>query len=736
MNPLVLSERALHYLLTCAIDPLWFDDPQQNSDMPALIVTKSSDAVCIYTLACSTTERLLVIGRDEHGLFSVVPVVERRSVFDRCARIALRAFDSSVTLNPRWMPFHEGNRVSIFAYGIGQNERILAEIGPLESQDVFVFDFGDHPSVQNLGSCVPDYQIYQKGVVLFKAVVGHDSRRSNRSVGDNFELRRIESTAITKGFSYADWYPRHLTKDQNRFVEHKLTGPIRLRGPAGTGKTLAMVLKALRTKYEADAAGESKKVLFVTHSWAMAEYVDRLIETMDVAKISASRIDVFPLLYIATKRDYSSIGREPLGVDSEEGKKLALREISSVVDEFIKGDWVAYRSGCDEKFQKQMAAEANSKERSLFCWDLLIEFGCVIAAQGILTHASDRERYLKIRRMRWMMPLTGSAEKQVVFSLWCGFMEHLKAQKWIASDQIVSDFLNDLSTYYWEAARTKDGYDVIFVDEMHLFNSQERLIFHNLLSNGDASPVVVMALDPKQSPRETFTQVAEEGEAQPTGIYERARLPNPEKIDLADVFRYTPEIARLIQIVHEAAPALDLSDDWSIPDGSTSNPAGPVPAYEIVATKKEIFKLSMELAKDLGREARKRDGRVAVLCMDSERLSEYVTAASAQYSKDVMVILSRDDTERLRYAGRRFLLSTPEYVAGLQFDTVIIVDANADHVPDGMYRAYKLRRFISELYLGFSRAEHRLIVLAAKDQGGLSKVLDGAVAAKALVPLR
>jgi hypothetical protein len=217
-------------------------------------------------------------------------------------------------------------------------------------------------------------------------------------------------------------------------------------------------------------------------------------------------------------------------------------------------------------------------------------------------------------------------------------------------------------------------------------------------------------------------------------VYERARLPNPEKIDLVDVFRYTPEIARLIQVVHEAAPALDLSDDWSIPDGATSNPSGAVPTYKVLATKQEIYKEAMELALNLGRDARKRDGRVAVLCMDSDRLAEYVPAASAQYSKEVMVILSRDDTERLRYAGRRFLLSTPEYVAGLQFDTVIIVDANADQVPDGMYRAYKLRRFISELYLGFSRAEHRLIVLAARDQGGLTKVLDGALAVKALIP--
>jgi hypothetical protein len=182
------------------------------------------------------------------------------------------------------------------------------------------------------------------------------------------------------------------------------------------------------------------------------------------------------------------------------------------------------------------------------------------------------------------------------------------------------------------------------------------------------------------------------------------------------------------------APALDFSEDWNLPESTTSNPHGAVPSFKVLQNKEEIYKEAMRLAVELSKEARKRKGRVAILCMDSERLEEYVHAASAQFQNDVIVILSRDDTERLRYAGRRFVLSAPEYVAGLQFDTVIVVDANADQVPDGQYKAYKLRRFLSELYLGLSRAEHRLVVLASRDQGGLTKVLDVAKATNSLVP--
>lgn len=634
------------------------------------------------------------------------------------------------------MPYHLGNRVSIFAHSLSdqRDKRIVAEIGPLGSHDVYIFDYGDDPALKDLKACNPDFATYSKAVAALRTALADQPDHKRSHIDGQFELAAVEANPITKGFTYNEWYPRQLSRTQLRFVKHPLTGPIRLKGAAGTGKTLAMVLKALKTKYDADENDEVIRILFLTHSWAMAEYIDRLMNQMDVNKESPSRIDVFPLLFVAHKRDYSAIGREPLGVDSEEGKRLALREISSLISEFVASDWIAYRSGCGADFVQQVEAPADSKECRLFCWDLLIEFGCVIAAQGILTHAPDRERYLRLKRMRWMMPLAKLAEKEAVFSLWCGFMRRLREKRWIASDQIVSDFLNDLSTFYWEAARAKEGYDVIFVDEMHLFNAQERLIFHNLLTSGDKPPVVVMALDPAQSPRETFTQVSEEGEKVVSGIYERARLPNPEKIEFVDVYRYTPEIARLIGSVHQVAPALDLSEEWSMPEGNTSNPPGVVPSFKVLQNETETYKEAMRLAAELGKEARKRKGKVAVLCMDAERLDQYVRAASAQHENDVVVILSRDDTEQLRYAQRKFLLSAPEYVAGLQFDTVVVVDANADQVPDGQHKAYKLRRFLSELYLGLSRAEHRLIILASKDRGGLSKVFDGAIATKALVP--
>jgi hypothetical protein len=728
--PLIFSENTLHGLSSIYLDGEWFNNPKQIDEFPSLRVVTRAEGVFVFTTFCVASTRLLVIARQPAGLFAGIPADERRSAFDRCARIALRSFDPKVTLNPKWMPFHHGNRVSIFATSVGHDERVVAEIGALNSSNVYLFMYADHQTTQDLAACEPDYSLYETAVALFPSLVDLQTQASDRAVEGQIELEKIESRSITKGFSYDDWL-RLLTRDQRRFLDHPLSGPIRLRGVAGTGKTLAMVLKALKTKYDADLEGRTKRILFVTHSWATAEYVDGLLHALDNKATSPSNIDVFPLLYLAKKRDYSKIGRQPLGIDSEEGKRLALAEVAAVLERFAKSDWLAYKSGCTQELSKQIDGDSTSRERRLFCWDLLIEFGCVIAAQGILTHPADREKYLKLKRSAWMMPLN-AVEKQVIFHLWCKFMDALRQNKWISSDQIISDFLNDLSTFYWEAARLTEGYDVIFVDEMHLFNSQERLVFHNLLIDGDSAPEVIMALDPKQSPRETFTEISDDSEKQATSIYERARLPNPEKIDFKDVYRYTPEIGRLVQSVLDAVPALDFSEDWDLPTGAVSTASGETPRFQVVADKREMFRVAMSQASILTGEARKNSGRVAILCLDSDKFLEYTHAAKGQYSTDSLIIASRDDTERLRYAGRRFVVSMPEHVAGLQFDTVVLVDANDSQVPEGQHRSYQLRRFLSELYLGISRAERSILILANKAEGGLTKTLVPAVKQKLL----
>ena len=74
----------------------------------------------------------------------------------------------------------------------------------------------------------------------------------------------------------------------------------------------------------------------------------------------------------------------------------------------------------------------------------------------------------------------------------------------------------------------------------------------------------------------------------------------------------------------------------------------------------------------------------------------------------------------------------PEFVAGLQFDTVLLIEVNRSEVPDGPYSAAALRKFVSQVYLGASRAERQLEIYSSRNQGGVAPLISPAVLAGAI----
>ena len=718
MKSIVITEAALH----AACHPEFPTDELLRGEPPAnfanVLIRIGEASTLVSTAACTETSRLLVIGSEALSHFDRLPPEDHASFFDRSVRFGLRSFDKSIALSPNAMPYREGSRSSVFASS-NSGLRILADESYAGSRNVYVFDLKAASGAQQLGEQEPDSQPYRKAVAELPTLLAQKVA-APPSVDDSIELDWQATGGVSKGFAYEEWIPL-LSKDQRKFVEREVTGPLRVRGAAGTGKTLAMVMKAL--KLAKDGGDNPDRILFLTHSWAIAGQIDEMIGSIGRDIPAATLIEVYPLMEIARQRDYALVGRRPLGLDSESGKRRTMDVIAGLLDRFVAGDWMAYRSGCTKSFVARIEAEAASRERRNLTWDLLLEFGCVLAADGLQSRAADRERYLRIRRVGYMMQLENQTEKEAVFELWNAFLTYLHEEGFIATDQIVSDYLNELQTFYWEAKRRKDGYDYVFVDEMHLFNAQERLVFHNLLTDGNATPKVIMALDPRQSPREVFAEISDDRDQRNRSIYERAQLPNPVKIDFVEVYRYTEEIAELTRTILDSVPALDMNDDWDLPGSSSVSGHGPRPQYKVVADVHATFSTAIAFAKRLQGEARTNGGQVAILCMDYDRFARFHRAARGQYPKDVFGIASRDDVERLRFMKQRIVFSTPEYVAGLQFDTVILLDVNANLIPDGAYRGSAERRFLSELYLGMSRAERRLILIASRDCDGLTPYL-------------
>src|SRR5205814_3568736 len=133
-----------------------------------------------------------------------------------------------------------------------------------------------------------------------------------------------------------------------------------------------------------------------------------------------------------------------------------LRIISETLATFVRSDWVAYRASCTPAFSKRVEGQLGTPERDTFLWDLMLEFSCVISPNGIFPGVNALQRYLKIRRARWMMPLENHQEKQVVMSLYDEYINRLESDRHLTSDQIIGDYLNSLATFRWHAMRRDD----------------------------------------------------------------------------------------------------------------------------------------------------------------------------------------------------------------------------------------------------------------------------------------
>src|SRR5262249_30100790 len=144
------------------------------------------------------------------------------------------------------------------------------------------------------------------------------------------------------------------------------------------------------------------------------------------------------------------------------------------------------------------------------------------------------------------------------------YINGLAQDRLLTVDQLVNDFLNYLETFSWNILRDAEGYDFVFVDELHLFTEQERLSLQYLARPASQYPRLFMALDPRQAPSEVYAGVPASVVAR--GESGRADLDLGEvpALELSTVHRFTPEILKLVQHVHRSYPALDLGPDWEV----------------------------------------------------------------------------------------------------------------------------------------------------------------------------
>lgn len=748
MNPtiLVIDEFAVS-LLNSSISPTeeWFDTFNTSDKDGRIKSAVSNNVAMIRSAVALPSSRFLVINLGSPSAFDRFQLGHKKEVLRRLLVAALCNFTSSVAIPRSWGCFNAGSRISFHALPLsakrayeGADTRVELDRNPFGKHHVYAYAF---PLGRNeLAASAPDKKAFEKGVKAFESFLAMPWGDIDVALHPGSAIQLTDESFFYQENStgFVEWYKLRLTSRQRGFVDAPLTQPIRLRGAAGTGKTQALAVKVLMTGKSALERGEPVRLLFLTHSTATSAAVSSLLASLDnegiiarLGRSEGSTIEITTLLELAMDAVGSDLERDrvlPLASDAREGRQLQLELIESLVYAYVaSNDWKLLRGLVSPHFAGLMDSANGGAEFRRFAWELMNEFACVLDADGVQSKPTLRKQYLTGARQAWMMPLAKEADRKVVLEIYDRFNREIREMHAISVDQVISDYLNYLDSFRWNAVREKRGYDVVFVDELHLFNRQERMVLHGLTRLATQSPALFMAYDAKQAPADTF--MPNEDRETSSAFWERLKVGQIQKVELDQVFRYTPEIAKLVASLDQSFPALDLGDEWGEYTISSRTQSAQVPTLTVLADEDETYARVMERARYLKRKGGQKLS-VAVLCCNPDRFDTFRNAGT--HKKHFVSISSREEAGITRPDAFRFVLSTPEYVAGLQFDCVILLDVSKSETPSGPYSSGARRKFISTVYLGASRAIRHLELFATAMEGGPASILDNALATGAV----
>ena len=711
-------------------DIQWFEDFDDFPQDKKIRKIEVADFKYFLGPDVDSNSPLLVIATQDTGLFFGLHLKYRPEAFVRTVRAAISILeDGRVPIPTSWSPYRTGSLVSFQSNnrGSGEKARIEIEANPRNTSHIFAYWLeNNHRDLQEVNI---NWSVFDVALNHFEDAAIQRLTLVDEAIDEGFPTHVLANLAetVSLGRSLKDWLSGKLTQEQRKFINKPIEKSIRLVGAAGTGKTLSLVIKCL-VDFEQSRNRPSYRVLFLTHSQATVEVVTNAIASLDhegiISKNKSAVLRICTLQELASDAmKYDLHGLEPLSSDGYDGRVMQVETIESLLEEFRRSTWIRFRSKCNSEFKGQIEKSRGTPEGRSFAFELMNEFACVLDADGVWQSGDHRERYLTEKRKNWMLNLESRDEREVVLVLYSKFRESLRELGVIGVDQMIADYLGYLESNRWDNIRSREGYDVVFVDELHLFNRQERMTLHQLTRDAARPPTVVMAYDSKQSPRDTFYGLAECTNGK-TVFSRDMKLGDTERFELDEGFRYTPEIARVLEWIDHTFPAVGISEelgaDWTKLALKSTKQSGGKPIVVIAPSTRKIYDVVFPRARRRARELTK-GRRVAVLCASEKQFRIYLEAG--EHRDLFLPITDREQLSTLRYAGARFIFSMPEYVAGIQFDTVYLIEANEGEVQFGPYATGQLRRYISQIYLGASRAESVLEIYANNERGGTSRCL-------------
>lgn len=708
------------------------------------------DGIFFFSTRDSTND-CLVFDLEQAPLFKNRTEREALLTFQKVLRFAIRYWTKqSFTAAEHILP--NSSKAVVFPFPVSQQTsfRVVIERQPDSKRAARREHIGDNLLVYKCAidegegpQEVASVTNYRKAIEALKSA----RLESAAVMKGGGEDRRITALTVTQlpnkinsrkdgALGYEVWMSGLLTKHQSDFVTKPLIGPHRIEGPAGTGKTLCLVLKAITTLKSSSVKNNEHHALFVVHSEATKRNIQQLFDANDVDEFS-NRLRTMSLQSLKVTTLHELCGEllgtqfaeaEFLDRDALESKQTQLLYIDEALAESLNSDYQTYKPFLSVQFVTFMDQTA--------VWEISQQIQHEISV--IIKGRADGtlEKYKKIAPLRYGLPILSEGDKGFIYSIYNRYQEKISVAGQFDTDDIVLSAIGQLNTPIWRRRRAREGWDSLFVDETHLFNINELSVLHHLTKSPSKFPIAY-STDRTQA-------IGDWGWADTS--FETAlsaggnSAPGEERTLMGSIFRSSPEIINLACSVTSAGATLFTNFDNPLAMAESAfteeeERKAKHPTYSLFAGDEELVRAAFMRAEAMAKEMETGRAEVAIVAFSQdvfERLQHFAKEAN----KPVEILKARADIDVVNRAKKsgRFVLGTPDYIGGLEFGGVILVGVDRGRVPPARdASSVDSSHFLSyashnRLYVAITRARYRLEVLAAKERG-LSTLFDSAIGA-------
>ncbi|HBX9978114.1 TPA: DNA helicase UvrD [Klebsiella variicola] len=521
-----------------------------------------------------------------------------------------------------------------------------------------------------------------------------------------------------------DYWTKNLTESQKKFVFSESFGPDILKGAAGTGKTLSLILRSVVQLKNAKKTDNQLRAIFITHSIATKNNIENLIasnggdEFINSGKLQSIEVTTLQEWCINNLGNRIS-ATEYLDSDALESKQLQLLYINEALEDFFIKDYAGSLNFISPKLKKFFG---NNDP-----WGISILLQEEISTYIKGRAGDDLKTYMSLPRTKNIIPIENDDDFKTIFSIYNKYQEKLIALNLFDSDDITLSALKETSTPIWKRRRMTAGFDIMYIDETHLFNINELSLFHNLLKPN--SNHIVFTMDRSQATGDTT--ITKEDVAKELD----ANLANEH--GLSAVFRSSEHIINLASCVLASGATLFQELENPLAESMTGHTSliedkCCVPYIITKQNASEVYRASFSFVDHIAQELDISKSDVLIVPCTDQVFKELKNFAESN-DKEYISIERRGDNLAVEAAATNnlYVIGGMDYIGGLEFSVVVIVGADSDKFPDQSTYTGESLHFINyssfnKLYVAITRAKYQIVFIAEKTQK-ISPLLETAV---------